>query len=54
MDPVAFLGTALNDPNEPAGSTTDDVALLWLSNQSRIQEVRMLRPICHWQCRRSE
>ena len=44
-DPIAFLSTALNDTNEPAGSTTDDVALIWLNNQSRIQEVHYVTEI---------
>ena len=39
-DPGKFLAKALNDPNEPAGLTTDDVALIWLGNQSRVMEVR--------------
>jgi hypothetical protein len=39
-DPIAFLGTALN-PAEPAGSTTDDVALIWLSNQNLTSQVNL-------------
>jgi hypothetical protein len=39
-DPGKFLAKALGDPSEPAGLTTDDVALIWLGNQSRTLEVR--------------
>jgi len=46
-NPVSYLGQALSPAgSEPAGSTTDDVALIWLNNQSLTSQARdAARPV---------